>query len=193
MAKRTTVRRHLNSCEFSYARMRDVASNRIVVARPLDLVMLAGGALLLGATVAASAALTTDHGELLTRNTIRLALVWYFAAAVIDDAPRSHGLASRNDRRPRRPLVLDLGNCLFPDPRRHGVSLLSSLVACRSLRAHASDQRPRRRDLLLLSLRPDLDGRRDLLVARAVPIRRAHPPGSTACCTASCCSWCSTA
>jgi hypothetical protein len=60
--------------------MHDVAPNKSVAIRPLDFAMMAGGTLLLGATIAASAALAVDHGELLTRNTIRLALAWYFTA-----------------------------------------------------------------------------------------------------------------
>jgi hypothetical protein len=63
--------------------MHDLASNQNVAIRRLDLVMLAGGAVVLGATVAASAGLAADHGELLTRNTIRLALAWYFAALLL--------------------------------------------------------------------------------------------------------------
>jgi hypothetical protein len=63
--------------------MHDLASNQSVALRPLDVVMLAGGTLVLGATIAASAALAADHGELLTRNTIRLALAWYFAALLL--------------------------------------------------------------------------------------------------------------
>jgi hypothetical protein len=63
--------------------MHEFAQHRKVTTRPLDLAMLAGGVLLLGATVATSAAPATDHGELLTRNTIRLALAWYFTALLL--------------------------------------------------------------------------------------------------------------
>lgn len=42
--------------------------------------MLACGAALLTIVICASAALVADPGELLTRNTIRVALAWYFAA-----------------------------------------------------------------------------------------------------------------
>src|SRR5262249_45029697 len=46
----------------------------------LDLATLAGGAALLTVTILGSSYIAADHGESLTRNTIRLALAWYFAA-----------------------------------------------------------------------------------------------------------------
>jgi hypothetical protein len=45
--------------------------------------MLAGGVALLLVTIVASAWLTVEPGELLTRNSIRLALAWYFVALVL--------------------------------------------------------------------------------------------------------------
>jgi hypothetical protein len=49
----------------------------------LDAIMLAAGSVLSTAVVIAAASLATDAGESLTRNTIRVALGWYFAALVL--------------------------------------------------------------------------------------------------------------
>lgn len=46
----------------------------------LSLVMMGGGATLLALVLILSATLAADHGDALTRNTVRLSLAWYAAA-----------------------------------------------------------------------------------------------------------------
>ncbi len=63
--------------------MKHELSKRQANARRLDLATLAGSAALLSMTIAASSYFAADHGESLTRNTVRLSLAWYFASLVL--------------------------------------------------------------------------------------------------------------
>jgi hypothetical protein len=63
--------------------MRYALVERRAIARRLDGATAAGGTSVLVATIAATACLAAEQGEALTRNTIRLSLIWYFAALLL--------------------------------------------------------------------------------------------------------------
>jgi hypothetical protein len=59
------------------------ALNQSISPRRLDAIMLAAGSVLSTVVVIAAASMAADAGESLTRNTVRVALGWYFAALVL--------------------------------------------------------------------------------------------------------------
>ena len=76
------------------ARVRQFARSRF------DLLLALIGSLSLAAVVAMTSWIAVDRGEMLTRNTVRLALAWYLAALLLMTPKRSNDLivASRLDR-----------------------------------------------------------------------------------------------
>jgi hypothetical protein len=63
--------------------MTDSAATSRQSPMPMDSAFVAGGLVLLAAVLAGSYAISTAHGEALTRNTVRLSLAWYAAALVL--------------------------------------------------------------------------------------------------------------
>ena len=138
-------------------------------------------------------ALTSGTGEMLTRNTVRLSLVWYAAALLLmlRLGPADWSAATAPGKLARWCWTWALR--VFPGPRDDGVPLLSRLVACRRAGTNPRDKRVRRGALRQLSVRSRSGSPTPRSGGFGQHGTRLAHHGSTACCTASCCSWLSTA
>jgi hypothetical protein len=63
--------------------MHQIAARRSISHHRLDAIMLAAGAALLAVVTIAATDMAANAGESLTRNTVRVALGWYFAALIL--------------------------------------------------------------------------------------------------------------